>query len=188
MPATKGKTGVVLLAAGQGKRFGGDKLTAGFRGRPLWEWAAETAENVAFSERILVVGPDSAITGSPEWKLAVNHAPGRGMGTSIATGARALTDSDRVVIMLADMPLVSRAHIVRLLAAQDTAFTRYPDGSAGCPAIFTRSVFPLLETLSGDRGAKSLDLPAADLVAPACEVELADVDSARDLERLTSAD
>lgn len=55
------KTGVVLLAAGQGRRFGGGKLTAQFRGRPLWEWAAETAENANFSARVLVVGPKSPI-------------------------------------------------------------------------------------------------------------------------------
>ncbi|WJY17538.1 nucleotidyltransferase family protein [Alteriqipengyuania flavescens] len=188
MPLLDVKTGVVLLAAGEGKRFGGGKLIAEFRGRPLWEWATETAENIDFSERILVIGPDGPIRARPTWRLVENPVAKQGMGTSIAAGIRALTDCDRVIIMLADMPLVSRAHLDRLIAAQGVGFTRYPDGSAGCPAIFPRSVFALLETLDGDRGARSLGLGEVELIAPAHERELADVDEACDLQRLASAD
>lgn len=182
------KTAVVLLAGGQGRRFGGGKLTAQFRGRPLWECAAETAENVNFSERVLVVGPKSPIRSRPTWRLVENPVAEQGMGTSIAAGVRALTDCDRVIVMLADMPLVSRTHLGRLFSAQGVAFTRYPDGIAGCPAIFTRSEFPLLVSLAGDRGARSLDLTDAELVAPQHEKELFDVDEVRDLHRLNLAE
>lgn len=188
MRSSELKTGVVLLAAGQGKRFGGGKLTAIFRGRPLWEWAAETAENIDFDERIVVIGPDSPIRSRPKWKLVENQIADRGMGTSIAAGIRALADCERVVIMLADMPLVSHTHIGRLLAAQGVASTRYPDGSAGCPAVFPRSVFPQLETLKADRGARSLNLGNTELIAPPQEQQLADVDEVRDLQRLRSVD
>ena len=107
------------------------------------------------------------------------------MGTSIAAGVRALVNCDRVIVMLADMPLVSRAHLERLIAAQGVAFTRYHDGSAGCPAIFPRSVFPLLETLDGDRGARSLDLGDAELIAPSQKRQLTDIDEFSDLQRLS---
>ena len=180
------KTGVVLLAAGQGKRFGRDKLTADFRGRPLWESAAQTAETTDLVERVLVVGPNSAINSRPGWKRVENSEADQGMGTSIATGVGALTECDRVIVMLADMPLVSRTHLARLLTAQGVAFTRYSDGTAGCPAIFPRPVFPLLESLTGDRGARGLRLADAELKEPDCDSELSDVDTARDLERLHS--
>ena len=181
------KTGVVLLAAGQGKRFGGGKLIAEFRGRPLWEWAAETAENIGFSERILVIGQNSPINNRPRWKTVQNPLAEQGMGTSIAAGVRALTVCDRAMIMLADMPLVSPAHLGRLIEAQGVAFTLYPDNTAGCPAIFPRKIFPLLETLTGDRGARSLNLGDAELVAPQHQDELFDVDDTRDLDRLNGA-
>lgn len=180
------KIGVVLLAAGQGKRFGSDKLTARFRGRPLWQWAAEIAEQVGFSERVLVVGPNSPIRNRRSWRLTENSEAEHGMGTSIATGVRALTDCDRVIIMLSDMPLVSKEHLCRLIAAKGVAFTQYCDGTAGCPAIFTRSVFPLLASLANDQGARSLRFEDTELVEPSREEELADVDSVRDLERLSS--
>lgn len=188
MPLPEPRTGVVLLAAGQAKRFGGGKLMAEFHGRPLWERAAETAEAIDFSERVVVIGPDSTIESRLGWMRVENQFAEQGMGTSIAAGVRALTNCDRVIIMLADMPLVSRTHLDRLIAAQGVAFTRYPDGSAGCPAIFPRSVFPLLETLNGDRGARSLGLGDAELIAPPHERQLADVDEACDLQRLRSAD
>lgn len=184
MPSPELKTGVVLLAAGQGRRFGGGKLIADFRGSPLWEWAAETAESIDFSERLLVVGPKSPIRTRPTWRLVENPVAEQGMGTSIAAGVRALTDCDRVIVMLADMPLVSGTLLGRLIAAQGVAFTRYPDRTAGCPAIFTRSEFPLLVCLEGDRGARSLGLADAELVAPQHDKELADVDEVRDLDRL----
>ena len=70
-----------------------------------------------------------------------NQFAEQGMGTSIAAGVRALTDCDRVIIMLADMPLVSLTHLDRLIATQGVAFTRYPDDSAGCPVIFSEIGF-----------------------------------------------
>ena len=104
---------MVLLAAGQAKRFGGGKLTAEFHGRPLWERAAETAEAIDFSERVLVIEPNSPIGSRLGWVQVENQFAKQGMGTSIAAGVRALTDCDRVIIMLADMPLVSRSHLDR---------------------------------------------------------------------------
>ena len=180
------KTGVVLLAAGQGIRFGGGKLTAEFRGRPLWEWAAETAEAVDVSERLLVVGCNSPLA-RPGWRRIENPAAEQGMGTSIAAGVSALGHCARAIIVLADMPLVSPAHLGRLLASRGAAFTRYRDGKGGCPAIFPRRFFPQLLSLSGDRGARSLDLTDMELLAPGHEFELADVDEARDLEQLNSS-
>ena len=188
MPPPDVKTGVVLLAAGQAKRFGGGKLVADFRGQPLWTWAADIADEFEFSERLLVVGPNSPIGRRSGWRLVENPVADRGMGTSIAAGVSALTGCDRVVILLADMPLVSPTHLDRILAVQSAAFTRYRDGKPGCPAIFPRSVFPLLKSLKGDRGARSLDLNDAELIPPPDERELADVDEVCDLRRLKSAD
>ena len=186
VPLPELKTGVVLLAAGQGKRFGGSKLMAEFHGRPLWERAAETAEAIDFIERIVVIGPDSPIKSRGGWMRVENQLAENGMGTSIAAGVCALADCDQVIIMLADMPLVSGAHLDRLIETKGMAFTRYPDGSAGCPAIFPRSTFKKLEGLTGEQGARSLDLGEPILVSPPDWRELADVDTVRDLEILAT--
>ena len=46
-----GKLALILMAAGAGRRFNGDKLAAPFRGRPLWQQALETARLAAEGEK-----------------------------------------------------------------------------------------------------------------------------------------
>ena len=184
MPSHELKTGVMLLAAGQGKRFGGGKLTAEFRGRPLWEWAAEASENARFTERVMVVGMEGSIKARRGWRTIKNPAAAEGMGTSIAAAIRVLTDCEYVVVVLADMPFISSTLLGRLAATQKVAFSRYGDGNAGCPAGFPREVFPLLASLTGDRGAKSLNFANVELIDPLHQTELVDIDTAEDLKRL----
>lgn len=124
MPSPELKTSVILLAAGEAKRFGGDKLFAELHGRPLWERTAEVAETVDVSERVVVVGPESPIERRLGWRRIENQFAEQGMDTSITAGVRAITDWDRVIIMLADMPLVSRTLLDGPIAAQGVAFTR----------------------------------------------------------------
>ena len=38
--------GIVLLAAGRGERFGGDKLTALLKGKPMYLWTLEKLEGL----------------------------------------------------------------------------------------------------------------------------------------------
>lgn len=40
------RLGIVLLAAGAGKRFGGNKLTALVHGKPMYLWAMENIEGM----------------------------------------------------------------------------------------------------------------------------------------------
>ena len=177
-------TAVVLLAAGRGERFGGAKLQASFRGRPLWEWAAMTAETFAFRERIVVIAPGGAIGSRDGWTRTENSNAVEGMGSSIAAGVSLVSKSERVLILLGDMPLVSPDLLERLMATQGVAFSRYEHGTPGCPAIFPRATFGKLKGLSGERGARSLDLGQVSLVSPADKMELADIDTAHDLQRL----
>ena len=184
MASPEVKTGVILLAAGQGRRFGGGKLTAHFRGRPLWEWAALTAEKVGATNRLIVVAPESPISGRTGWKRVVNPNAGDGMGSSIAAGIRAATDCERVMILLADMPRVTPAHLKSLLELDGVVFSRHENGTNGCPAVFPKSVFERLGKLAADHGARNLALEDAQFVTPGDMRELADIDTVGDLETL----
>ena len=178
------RTGVVLLAAGRGERFGGDKLTALFRGRPLWTWAAQAAEAIDFSERIIVVKPDDVPGNRPGWTRIENPLAPRGMGGSIAAGVSAISFCERVIVMLADMPCVSSAHLYQLASADGAAYSRYRGNRPGCPAAFPKSAFEGLRGLAGNQGARRLYDEGDLLISPAGENELADVDTVRDLAAL----
>ena len=71
MPPLDPSIALILLAAGRSERFGSDKLTVLFRGRPLWEWAAAAAESAGFESLYLVIGEHSRVTAREKWRPVV---------------------------------------------------------------------------------------------------------------------
>ncbi|WP_128892082.1 NTP transferase domain-containing protein [Erythrobacter sp. HKB08] len=171
----------VLLAAGRSERFGGDKLVAPFKGRPLWQWAVDAAEEAGFVERYFVVGPHSSLEAPAGWQEVVSLDAAQGMGRSIAAGVRAASHHHRVVIGLADMPMVTAEHLRRVASGTGTSFTRQKDGKPGCPAAFGPESFEKLIALKGDRGARSLDLQDFAVIEPENPGVLFDVDTREDI-------
>src|SRR5512141_1617704 len=101
------KVVAILLAAGSSRRFGGDKLRAPYRGRPLVEHALGALAGCAgLAETLLVVRPDTPPAAArPGVRLVPNPAYLEGMGTSLRVGvAAAPADADAYLVALADMP------------------------------------------------------------------------------------
>ena len=173
---------LVMLAAGRGERFGCDKLASEFRGRQLWEWAALAAEEAGFQCLYAVIGEHSSVRPAGRvWQTVLNPNAQQGMGTSIAAGIAAAAAHERVVIALADMPLIHPSHLRELGQGSGTIFTRQTDGCAGSPAAFGREDFAKLRSLVGDQGARSLAFPDASIIEPEAGSMLADIDTSADL-------
>ena len=173
---------LILLAAGRSERFGGDKLSAIFKGQPLWTWAAQAAEEAGFRDLYIVTSPRGSIEPGERWNRVVNPKAERGMGTSIAAGIAAAQAHDRIVIALADMPRVPPSHLRALADGYGSLFTRQADGKAGCPAGFDRSAFEHLRQLDGDKGARILAGRDAAMIAPASADILVDIDRKTELD------
>lgn len=94
--------GAILLAAGKGTRYHEKKQDLIFHGKPLWRYAYETAISVVGKENIVAVGKDF---------------PGGDTRTgSVMKGLEALpSDVDRVIIVEAARPMVTREQIIQLL-------------------------------------------------------------------------
>jgi molybdenum cofactor cytidylyltransferase len=167
---------VVLLAAGASRRMAGrDKLLEAVAGRAMLRAAAEAA-CASQADRTLVVLPPGAperraaldglsvtVLEAPEWR--------EGMAASLRAGLAATAEGiDAVVVLLADMPEVTAAHIDRVIAAYDPDEGREicramaEDGSPGHPVLFGRRFFESLRALTGDEGARALLGEAAEFV------------------------
>jgi molybdenum cofactor cytidylyltransferase len=187
-----GPLAIALLAAGKAERFGGGKLDAELRGKPLGQHALDTAAALDQGEVLLIVGepvPEFARESS-QADLIQNPDAAEGLGTSVALAARHAEASGAMALLLlaADMPLVSEATLRRLVDACATGVPSavvHPDGHPGIPACFPHDWFAALQILTGDQGAGKL-LRHSDSVrtiaVPA--VELADVDTREDLTNL----
>ncbi|MEM9009627.1 MAG: molybdopterin-binding/glycosyltransferase family 2 protein [Pseudomonadota bacterium] len=179
----------VVLAAGASRRMGGrDKLLEQVGGQPILRQVAETARASRADAVHVVLPPEAAarreaLTGLD---LAIVEAPGwaEGMAASLRAGIAALpAKADAAVILLADMPEVTAAHIDRLIAAfspedgREICRAATADGRVGHPVLFGRRFFETLSQLSGDIGARPVVAEGADyLVDVATEGQGAVID------------
>ena len=185
----------VLLAAGSGSRFGGDKLLARLAdGRPLAS-AALSALASAVDVVIAVVRPGDAaleaLLGKSGALIAVCPDAADGIGASLACGVREVQrtfpDAQGAIIALADMPWVSPSTVASVAAAlRRGAALAAPThrGTRGHPVAIGARYFAALQTLSGDEGAKELLAahgPELELIAVDDPGVLRDVDTQSDL-------
>jgi molybdenum cofactor cytidylyltransferase len=81
----------VVLAAGRAERFGSDKLVHPLDGRPLGEHIAMTLSEVPLAARLAICpigSPRLGLFAGHGFEIIENPHPERGMGTSLALGAR----------------------------------------------------------------------------------------------------
>jgi molybdenum cofactor cytidylyltransferase len=181
---------VVLLAAGLSRRYGAvGKLVADFQGKPLARHVAETLGSLPFAHRIVVcrAGDDdlAAMLAGLGFTVARNPDTTRGQASSLAIGVEAAGQPEALMVCLADMPLVTAAHL-RVLIKRVT-----PGGIVASvagereeptpPAAFAREYLPELLRLEGDKGARQLLQIAERVVAPAGT--LRDFDTPEDFRR-----
>lgn len=153
----------LLLAAGSSRRFGSDKRQARLPcGRSVLQASLDTALQVFSQVHVVLRETDDIDALGIAATVPVVRSPQAdlGMGHSLASGIAALGDSDAqaVAILLADMPWLRRETLLQLTAHADPQRIVMPvyDGQQGHPVIIGRAFWPLLEGLTGDKGAKAV--------------------------------
>jgi len=157
----------LMLAAGQSSRVVGGyhKLLAEFDGVPLVRKSALTLLEAGLAPVAVVTGHRSPEIVRALHNLRVtplfNNSFRSGMGTSIACGFSngVLEESDAVVVMLADMPMITVEHIRRLLAVfsdrECNSVVRGAHGDQpGHPVVVPKALFSSLARLSHEEGAR----------------------------------
>lgn len=192
---------VLLLAAGQSRRFGSDKrtarldahdtvLSASIRRYRILDWplyvvlgSAESGVQEA-TERALKAHGQSA----PEWLNAPDAA--KGMGHSLAAGIDALIGcgASAVLIGLGDMPFVESATIERCADTLTATQPALPDrivrpryrSQPGNPVGFAGAPLQALRASTGDVGARPVLQAHADVIQ---WVDVEDPGILRDIDR-----
>jgi molybdenum cofactor cytidylyltransferase len=178
-----GNIAAVVLAAGQGKRFGADKLMVDLSGSPLGLHIGQTLRSFGFDWRFCVCSKGAALMQhylALGFDVIANDAPEMGQAGSLhlAVNAAVATSADALLVTLADMPFVGAPHLNALLTAGD--FTASFDGEKAMPpALFPRALWPELLATRGDQGARDLLHHARLVTAPAGQ--LRDIDTPADL-------
>jgi molybdenum cofactor cytidylyltransferase len=178
----------VLLAAGAGTRFGGNKLEADFGGAMLGEHVARTMARLQLGWTFAVHDPSHArLAASLEtlgFDLIANGDPDLGLSHSLklAVSAVETSDADAMLIALADMPFVDDDLLLSLSFAHRQQPGRCIAATSAVaptpPAIFPRAYWKDLKSMAGDQGARPL-LRDAILVRTDAE-KLQDIDTIED--------
>jgi CTP:molybdopterin cytidylyltransferase MocA len=185
----------VVLAAGEGTRFGGAKQLAELDGKPLLEHALATVAAVPAIERfVLVLGAraDEVRAGidARGAEVLVCEDWNEGQAASLRTGLSAVSDMEAAVILLGDQPGITPAAIEAVLAHFDGSrpLRAVYDGTPGHPVVMPRALFPQAMELRGDEGAKQLlDDAGVRRVEVGHLCEALDVDTPADLDSLRSS-
>lgn len=172
----------VILAAGQGTRFGGGKQLAPLGGRPMLQVVVDKVLACPLDPVLVVLGFQaqrvSRAVRLDRARAVVNAEYASGLAGSLRTGVAALPQQvDAALVFLGDMPLVEPGHVSPLLAAHALepdcfVLPRGPSGR-GHPVLIPRCRFAQVMELTGDAGARGL------LAAHADTVRLVDVDDPR---------
>ena len=190
-----GPLGCVIMASGAGRRFGGEKVTAPFRGRPMLACALEATEGL-FARRVVVTRSEKAAAlcaGYPDVQVVLHSLPDR--SDTIRLGLAAVGPAAGCLFCPADQPLLRRQTVAALAEGarrEPAAVWRAAwQGAAGAPVLFPAWCFGQLAALGpGEGGRALLSRLAAPvrLVEASCAEELADADTPAELKRLEKCD
>jgi molybdenum cofactor cytidylyltransferase len=189
-------TGIIILAAGKGERFGQPKQNLIFQNQTLLQRAIATASGSVCRPIVVVTGAHAdlieILPDNPEVKMIFNTQWAEGMASSIRTGIEALkgcSNIDSALILLCDQPMVTSVLINRMLQEQKISGKAIVacsyNNTLGVPVLFDHTIFEELLSLTGHEGAKQILKHYTDDVATIpFEEGSIDIDIPEDYERL----
>lgn len=187
----KKKIGCVLMASGQGKRFGSNKLLAEFRGKMLIEHILVCTEDL-FDRRVVVTRTAEVEQLCRERGIPVifHDLPDR--SDTVRLGVEAMKEMDACVFCPCDQPLLQRSSLEKLLnlfEKGEKSIIRFGfEDKVGAPVLFEKRYFEQLCQLPLHNGGSYVmkQHPNEVMICQASsEWELFDVDTQENLQLLS---
>lgn len=186
------KIACVILAAGDSKRYGENKLLYELEGSPLIDIAISKIPTESFYKVILVSQYDEILNRGNEHNFITvrNSNPELGQSLSIKLGLTEALDADATMFMVSDQPFLSKSSIEKLINSytndKQFIYGLATESRNGNPVIFPKVYYDELLELSGDIGGKKViknhyDNYKTILVE---DIELLDIDTKDDLNKI----
>lgn len=187
------KIGLVIMASGLGKRFGGNKLMTNLANKPLIKWIIDSTEGL-FDRRIVVTRSTDvkALCDSLNIQNILHELPNR--NDTVRLGLSEIMDEiDYCFFVPGDQPLVSKETISKLIssARKDrnkivrTSFKDVVGSPVGFPQRYFDELLNLPEGKGGNWIAKNNPTSVCNIETKN-EYELWDIDTVEDLELINS--
>ena len=189
------RLGCVVMAAGNSKRFRGNKLLALYEGRSLIERTLQAVPKKEFYRVAVVSQYDEVLAMAKRYGFipVKNPAPDEGVSLTIRLGLDAIGKVDGAMFMVADQPLLTRSSVqaeIEFFKRGTSSIAAMAYGKRrGNPAIFPKDLFVELRELRGDVGGSIVMCAHQDrlrLYQIEDKMELFDADCAEELENLKS--
>lgn len=158
------KVYALILAGGEGKRAGGNKLSKTIKEKPMLEWVIENTKKTKFTNIILISGKEVEFCNLMAKKYNIIHVYNEewhlGMGYTLKKGIESLPkNADGFAIVLGDMPFI-KPETMNLLIEE---FFNYKDivvpvfnGRKGHPPIFPVKYAEEMKKVCKDIGAREI--------------------------------
>lgn len=185
----------VILAAGNSKRFDGNKLLHEIKGKPMYRYILEHLQVLQcqglIDQVVLVTQYEEIITyvvtQMPTFQVVRNDVPEMGISHSVALGIRKIRDGQGLheracMFAVSDQPNMSLPSLLGFIKAyeanhQGIAICGHGN-RMGNPVIFHEKYYNELENMEGDKGGKQVVMQHLDdtFLYQIPEVELEDID------------
>jgi len=187
----------IVLAAGASTRLGQPKQLLQMNSESLLHRTIRLAGEAGCAPIFVVLGFEAERmqreTADLDVRAVINPEWQSGMGSSLRSGMEALMKESqlpqKVVLLLSDQPMLSREilfSLVKKIAETDSLIVASSyTGRLGVPAVFRKELYPDLQKVEGDKGAREVIQMYRDQTSSIDFPEgVIDIDTVQDLELL----
>lgn len=168
MPSKRVKLALIMLAAGNSRRFGSNKLMYEVDGVPMYQRTLrllqKAAERIPDSRIVVVTQPQYSeiidVVKETGAEVLFNPKPERGIASSMQIGLEIAKDADACLFTVSDQPWLTAETIIALYDAfqsenKGMACTVWGE-KTGNPCIFSKKYYRKLMKITGDKGGKQI--------------------------------
>ena len=157
---------LIMLAAGNSRRFGSNKLLYEIDGVPMYQRTLKKLQKAAREFKncgIIVVTQYEEIAARAQEsgvRVLINPHPERGISSSMQIGLAAAKESSACLFTVSDQPWLTAETIIDLvhkfLAEHKGMACTLLGTKTGNPCIFSRKYYQELQEITGDKGGKQI--------------------------------